>query len=89
MNVSISGFGTAPEAKKLGFISLGINVRGTDESVTNTFTSNSAEADKIMLIRGPQLGYTDQYEYFVMKKPFDSTEHDTSHSNAATQLTMH
>jgi len=40
MNVTISEK-TAPDVKKLGFISLGIIVQGTDDNVVKTFTASS------------------------------------------------
>ncbi|GIC77713.1 hypothetical protein [Moritella sp. F3] len=62
--VKICAFGTAPEQKQAGYVGLGIEVTGTDESVTNTFKSSG----DIRLIRGGNKAGTNEHFFYVMKK---------------------
>jgi len=64
MKVEICDFGSAPEQKKDGYKSLGIEVRGTDESIKHTFKSTG----DVRLIRSGSIYGTNEHVFFVMVK---------------------
>ncbi|NRB78419.1 MAG: hypothetical protein HRU38_07085 [Saccharospirillaceae bacterium] len=62
--VQTCAFGTAPVQIALGYVGLGIEVTGTEESVKNTFKSSG----DIRLVHAGSKSGTNEHFFYVMKK---------------------